>query len=550
MNINGTLWMRVTVWSGDEMALSRMVTMVEAAQASRAPIQDFADRISGMFVPVVLCIAIVTYVMWVILLTSGVLNDVKVTWPYKEDGLNDWTLPLLFAISVLVISCPCAMGLATPAAVMVGSGVGAKHGILVRGGEALEGAAHVTAVVFDKTGTLTRGEPTVEDILLLSDRCASMFREDMHCGVFSSNDDSDIKVEEKDGKGTNMDSTGWITGTSSASILNDGDEMFFHATDLCCNDAQRMAMENVMFLAACAEYGSEHPLAKGIMAKAGQLGIGEGLSRPLIAAEDFVSETGMGIKCTVSGHLIHVGNRRYLELNNIEVSLGVFDAMGYLEQRGRTSLVLSVDGYTEAVIGLIDKAKDDASLCVGVLQNIMGIKVYMLTGDNYNTASVVARDIGIPGSNVIADMLPEGKVECISRLQEEYGERVAMIGDGVNDSPALAKADVGMAIGTGTDVAVETANVVLMNSRLTDVIVALDLSRTVYSRIRLNFIWALGYNVLAIPVAAGVLYPVVQKALPPFMAAVAMILSSMSVLFNSLLLNRYTPPLLCNINNP
>jgi len=265
------------------------------------------------------------------------------------------------------------------------------------------------------------------------------------------------------------------------------------------------------------------------------------LRQPLVLADDFISETGKGIKCNVNGHTIHIGNRRWLTANDIEISPGTFDAMEYLEERGQTSIVLSVDGRSEAVIGLIDKAKDEATLAVNVLQKSMGIKVYMLTGDNLRTARVVADEVGIPVDHVIADVLPEGKVECIKKLQDE-GHRVAMIGDGINDSPALAQADVGMAIGAGTDVAIETAEVVLVNSKLTDVITAIDLARTIYFRIRLNFVWALGYNALAIPVASGMLYPLTNKALPPFVAAIAMIFSSISVLLSSLLLNRYKPP--------
>ena len=270
------------------------------------------------------------------------------------------------------------------------------------------------------------------------------------------------------------------------------------------------------------------------------MGIGDGLERPLVPVKDFSSEIGKGIKCTVLGHRVCIGNQKCMESNEIEISPGTLDAMNYLEERGQTSIIVSVDGQTEAVIGLIDQSKDEASLAVTVLQKAMGIDVYMLTGDNFRTAQVVAKDVGIPSSNVIANVLPEGKVECIQKLQKKH--RVAMVGDGVNDSPALATSDIGIAIGAGTDVAIETAGIVLVNSKLTDVIIALHLARTIYRRIQLNFVWALGYNTLAIPIAAGILYPVVHSALPPFLAAVAMILSSLSVLISSLLLNRYQPP--------
>jgi len=413
--------------------------------------------------------------------------------------LNELTLPLLFSISVLVIACPCALGLATPTAVMVGSGVGARLGILIKGGEALEVASKVNAVVFDKTGTLTIGSPKVEDILLLSDRAAFLFSDE-------------IKHE---------------------SLPDDLDEKVSYVNSKC--------IENIVFLAACAEYGSEHPLAKGVLAQATELGIGEGQERPLVPVENFKSTSGSGIQCKIEDHLVHIGNRRSLEQNKIDITAGTYEAMEYLEDRGRTAIVVSVDGKSEAVIGLMDKARDEASLIVNVLQQDMKIKCYMLTGDNRRTAEKVASDIGISSQNIIADVLPEGKVNCIEKLQAE-GHTVAMIGDGVNDSPALAKSDVGIAIGAGTDVAIETSKIVLVNSKLTDVLVSINLSRVIFQRIKLNFVWALGYNSLAIPIAAGSLYPVFQMALPPFMAAVAMILSSLSVICSSLLLNRYTPP--------
>lgn len=267
------------------------------------------------------------------------------------------------------------------------------------------------------------------------------------------------------------------------------------------------------------------------------------MSRPLEPVEDFTNEPGKGIHCTIGGHRVHIGNRKSLETNKIEQRPGTTDAMEYLENRGQTAVVVSIDDKSEAVIGLIDKAKDEAALAVNVLQKLMGIKVYMLTGDNFRTAKSVAAEIGIYPSHVVADVLPEGKVECIKRLQQENKGAIAMVGDGVNDSPSLAQADIGIAVGAGTNVAIETAGIVLVNSKLTDVAVAVQLSQTIYKRIKLNFVWALGYNSAAIPIAAGALYPVVGQALPPFIAGIAMVLSSMTVLFSSLLLNQYKPPI-------
>ncbi len=258
----------------------------------------------------------------------------------------------------------------------------------------------------------------------------------------------------------------------------------------------------------------------------------------LLSSEDFVVDIGSGIKCKINGHEVVIGNRRSLESHSIEITNGTYEAMEYLEDQGQTAVVCSIGGQSEAIFGLRDNARDESKLVVQRLLADMGIKAFMLTGDNHRTAQVVAADIGIPPEHVIADVLPEGKVDCIKKLQER-GEIVAMVGDGVNDSPAMAQAEVGIAIGAGTDVAIETAGIVLVNSNLTDVLAAIDLSRTVFNRIKLNFVWALGYNTLTIPVAAGALYPFMHVILPPYMAAVAMIMSSLSVLTSSLLLNLY-----------
>lgn len=276
----------------------------------------------------------------------------------------------------------------------------------------------------------------------------------------------------------------------------------------------------------------------GVLAKAAEMDIGEGLTDSLLPTEDFVVEIGSGIKCIINGHSVSIGNRRSLESNSTLISDGTFEAMEFCETKGQTAICVSIDGRSEAVVGLIDKAREESSLVIKTFLQNMGIKTFMLTGDNERTARVVASEIGIPPTHVISDVLPEGKVDCIKRLQD-LGERVAMIGDGVNDSPAMAQADVGIAIGAGTDVAIETSGIVLINSKLTDALVAIDLSKKVFDRIRLNFIWALGYNTMAIPIAAGALYPVFHTALPPFMAAVSMIMSSLSVLVSSLLLNLY-----------
>lgn len=408
-------------------------------------------------------------------------------------------MPTHMAIAQLSYPAPCS---ATPTAVMVGTGLGARLGILIRGGEPLELAKEITSVVFDKTGTLTRGEMVVEDILLLSDRL----------------------TEE-------------ATGSSAKETSRcDTDEPTSHVLE-----ARRQAIETILYYSASSEQSSEHPIAKAILKKAADIGVGQGLKRTLGKVEQFEAEVGKGVKCTIDNVDIHIGNRRCITANNVQMSPGTEDAMSYLEEMGQTAVAVSINGHTEAVLGIMDRAKDEAAMTVNILQHVFEIKVHMLTGDNIQTARTIARDIGIPATNVIADVLPAEKIEYIKRLKAE-GEHVAMVGDGINDSPALAEADVGIAIGTGTQIAHEAAGIVLVNSKLTDLLVAIDLAKTIYNRIKLNFIWALGYNTLAIPIAAGLFYPLTHKALPPYVAAFAMALSSVSVLTSSLSLNRYQPP--------
>ncbi|GBG30290.1 Copper-transporting ATPase RAN1 [Hondaea fermentalgiana] len=522
--VDGHLRVLVTA-TGDGSTLGQIISLVESAQTSKAPIQVVADRIAGRFVPFVLFCAAFTFSVWMLLLHSGWIDEAKASWPYHEDGLSDSTFALLFGISVLVIACPCALGLATPTAVMVGSGVGAEHGILIKGGEALEVASKVKTVVFDKTGTLTQGAPVVDEVILLSNQLFTSsnaekktFGDALASAVFGET------------RGTGPDAVQQLDWDSAA--------------------VREVVMRNVLFFAACAEHGSEHPLARGVLAKAKSMGIGgdEPDNVALVDVKDFLSEAGRGVQCIVGRHKVNLGNRRSLESNGIEVRDGTHAAMEHLEARGMTAVCVSVDGRTEAVLGLLDRARDEAAQTVATLRKVYGIEVFMLTGDNARTARVVAADIGIDADHVVADVLPADKVSCIERLQHRAREsgdgagKVAMVGDGVNDSPALAQADVGIAIGAGTDVAIEAAGLVLVNSKLTDVLVAIDLARVIYARIRWNFVWALGYNALAIPLAAGVFYPVLHVALPPFVAAAAMALSSISVLASSLLLKRYRAP--------
>ena len=427
INLNGSVEIEVTT-IGEDTTLAQIIRLVESAQSSKAPIQDFADRLASRFVPFVLIFATLTFVIWAALLNSGAIDDVKNTWPYKEQGFSDWTLPLLFSISVLVIACPCALGLATPTAVMVGTGVAARLGVLIKGGEPLEAAKKITAVCFDKTGTLTVGNPTVEDILLLSTRCSDVLGGDENTIEHEKGDET-TKCNGKSLCTGQLIESGKKKRVSFLNSLRRKVESGNLKDEARALYVSQSTLENILFFAASAERGSEHPLAKAVISKAAELGIGEGLSRPLVPVENFKATTGTGVQCDVEGHTVHIGNRRCLAANDIEITEGTYDAMAHLESRGQTAVVVSVDGRTEAIIGMIDQAKDDAALTVNVLQRALHIKTFMITGDNKRTASVIARDIGIPPDHIIADVMPDGKVDCVKRLQEE-GERVAMIGDG------------------------------------------------------------------------------------------------------------------------
>ena len=446
INLNGSIEIEVTT-IGDDTTLAQIIRLVESAQSSKAPIQDFADRLASRFVPFVLIFALTTFVVWAALLNSGAIDHVKDTWPYKQQGFTDWTLPLLFSISVLVIACPCALGLATPTAVMVGTGVAARLGVLIKGGEPLETAKKITAVCFDKTGTLTEGNPTVEDILLLSTRCAELLegenvkdeeeKWDENSNQTIATDERIEDVETRPPKGGQLGKslcTGQVTGSEKKRRVSILDllrwrEPLNPKDEASAIRISQRTLDNILFFAASAERGSEHPLAKAIIAKAAERGIGEGLDRCLVPVKNFEATTGTGVQCEIEGHTIYIGNRRCLSVNDIEVTEGTYDAMAHLESKGQTAVVVSVDDRTEAVIGMIDEAKDDAALTLNVLQRALRIKTYMITGDNKRTASVIARDIGIPPDQIIADVLPSGKVDCVKRLQEE-GECVAMIGDG------------------------------------------------------------------------------------------------------------------------
>ena len=447
INRNGVLKVRAEK-VGMDTALSQIIRLVEDAQASKAPIQRYADRVSAWFVPAVIVIAMAAFAVWYLYLFDAL-----------DVGGDRFIFSLIIFISVLVISCPCALGLATPTAIMVGSGKGAENGILVKSGGALETAGKITTVVFDKTGTLTRGEPEVTDIVTY--------------------------------------------GTSESELL---------------------------LLAASAEKGSEHPLGEAIVRRASA----DGMTVP--DPERFESVTGMGIRATVLSKGVMIGNRALMGSGKVDIGEAE-STLERLEGEGRTAMIVSADGRVAGVIGVADVLKETSVRAVKELQG-MGIDIIMLTGDNRRTAAVIAAQAGI--ENYIAEVLPENKVREVARLQGE-GRIVAMVGDGINDAPALAQADVGIAIGSGTDVAMETGDIVLIRSDLIDVVAAIQLSRRTMTKIRQNLFWALGYNTAGIPIAAGILYPFFGILLNPIVAAGAMALSSVSVVSNAALLKRYTP---------
>ena len=439
---SGYLELRATRVGGDT-TLSQIIRLMEEAASSKAPLSRLADRISGIFVPAVMAISLTAALLWAFV------------------GGMDVRFCLSIAIAVLVISCPCALGLATPVAIMVGTGQAAQQGILIKSAESLELLHKVQTVVLDKTGTVTMGQPRVTDIL-----CAPGVTE-----------------------------------------------------------------EELLCVAASAEKPSEHPLAHAIVEESQARHI------PLCPVSGFRSVPGGGIQATLSGEAVLAGNAGYLAQNG--VSLAAMEADAHrLAEDGKTPLFFAESGRLLGCVAVADVVKPDSAKAIAALRR-MGRRVVLLTGDNQRTANAIARQIGV--DQVIAQVLPQDKAKCVAQLQQQ-GQRVAMVGDGVNDAPALAQADVGLAIGAGTDIAIESADVVLMKSSLLDIPAAMDLSRAVLRNIKQNLFWAFFYNSIGIPVAAGVLYPALHLTLNPMLAAAAMSLSSVCVVSNALRLRGWKPP--------
>jgi P-type Cu+ transporter len=447
VNTSGSFTFRITR-VGKDTALGQIVRMVEEAQGSKAPIQRLADRVAGVFVPVVMAIAIAAFVVW---FDFG-----------PQPALLFSTIAL---VTVLIIACPCALGLATPTAVLVATGRAAEQGILVRGGEALERLSRVRTVLFDKTGTITEGRPAITHI---------------------------VTARRPDGTA--------------------------------------VAVAEVLRWAASVEQRSEHPVAQAIVRAAQERML------LLLPVEKFALMEGRGVRGTVDRRLIEVISARHAKERSLELGTLEQDAER-LAQQGKTTLVVVVNNTVHAIMGVSDPVKPTAREAIERLHQL-GLDVRMVSGDARRTAEAVAREVGI--ADVTAEVLPSQKVELVKKLQAQ-GQSVAMVGDGINDAPALAQADVGVALGTGTEVAIEASDVTLIRGDPRGVVAAIEVSRRALITIRQNLFWAFIYNLLGIPIAAGVLYPFTGTLLSPVLASAAMAWSSLSVVLNSLRLRRYTP---------
>jgi Cu+-exporting ATPase len=443
MNKTGTFKFQATK-VGKDTALAQIINLVEDALTSKAPVQRLADTVAGYFVPIIIITATFSAFTWYFLFGATYIFSLTVF------------------IAVLIVACPCALGLATPTAIMVGVGKGAENGILIKSGEALEIVHKLQAVVFDKTGTLTKGEPEVTDVVAI--------------GVFSE--------------------------------------------------------KQLLEFAAIAEKNSEHPLGQAIVEKAKEQDL------KVVDPDDFNAIPGHGVEVKYTGKTVLLGNRKLMELNNVDIS-ALEPKMSGFEAQGKTAMLMAVDRKVAGLIAVADVVKENSAEAVASLKK-MGLEVVMLTGDNKLTANAIATQVGV--DRVLAEVLPSEKANEIKRLQSE-GKVVAMVGDGINDAPALAQANVGIAVGTGTDVAVETGDIVLIKNDLRDVVVAIQLSWATMRKIRQNLFWAFFYNIILIPLAAGLFYPILHVIFDPVYAAAAMASSSVTVVTNASLLRRFKPKL-------
>ena len=446
INKNGLLKVKATK-IGQDTVLSQIITLVEEAKTGKAKLERMVDQVAKYFVPAIVLIALGVFLGWYFIGNAGL------------------TYSILAFVSVMIIACPCALGIATPAALMMGAGKGAENGILYKGGEHIEIANKVNTIVFDKTGTLTVGKPSVTDIVSLTD----------------------------------------------------------------------IGEQELLRLAAIAESGSEHPLAQAVIRKAKENGT------PITNPDSFEAVSGYGLKATYSNHTIMIGNRKMMEDIQIAVTESMDTKLSVFEKEGKTAILVSIDNTLSGIIAISDTIKENAKGAIKALKS-KGIEVIMLTGDNKRTANAVASQLNI--DRVIAEVLPHQKEEIITKLKTQEGKVVAMVGDGINDAPALARADLGIAIGSGTDVAKETGGIILIKDDIRDVVTALDLGKRTVSKIKQNLFWAFAYNTGLIPIAAGALVPVLGLGVfgwLPILAGLAMAMSSVTVVTNSLLLGKYKP---------
>ena len=442
INQDGVLYIKAQK-IGKETVLSNIIRLVEKAQSSRPPVQKFANTIVSYFIPVILSIAIIVFLIWYFVLGESLLFS------------------LTCLISILVVACPCALGLATPTAVTVGVGRAAEYGILIKNGDTLENAGQIDVAAFDKTGTITEGRPEVDDII-----------------AYGISEDELIK------------------------------------------------------LAASVEQNSSHPIAKAIVNKSKEIGM------DLDSTTDFENVTGKGLKAKIGESEVLAGNLALMEAENVDVSSVLIDKYNTLESLSKTIIFLAKDKSVKGILSLSDKIKTNSKRTIDELHK-MDVETYMLTGDNESTALTVAREVGI--DNVKAGVLPENKLDIVKQAQANHTKKVLFVGDGINDAPALTQADIGVAMGNGTDIAMESGDIVVMEGDLENVVAAIQFSKKVMRRIKENIFWAFAYNTILIPIAAGVLYPTFGITFEPALAGLAMALSSVTVISLSLMLKRYVP---------
>jgi len=474
LNQTGGITLRA-LRTGKDTTLAQMIALVEAAQARKAPIQYLADTIAGYFTYGVMAIAALTFLFWYFIGIPWFGVELFEPLPIAMGGmmhahrLTDSSHPLLLslklAIAVLVIACPCALGLATPTAILVGSGIGAERGLLIRGGDVLEKVHRLQTIIFDKTGTLTTGCPVVTDCIPLVD-------------------------------------------SITAPVL--------------------------LQMAATVESGTQHPLATAIQQEARNQNL------LLLPAQDFQTVAGQGVSARVGEHSVLVGTADWLSQQEIVLSDAAPAQAITLAAEGKTVVYMAIDAEVAGIIAVRDILRADAKIAVEQLQR-MGLQVMMMTGDHALVAQTIGHALGLPSEQVMAEVRPAQKAAAIAHLQAQ-GHQVAMVGDGINDAPALAQADVGISLHSGTDIAIETAEILLMHDRLTDVVESIQLSRVTFNKIRQNLFWAFAYNILGIPIAAGLLLPTLGIILNPAAAGAFMAVSSVSVVTNSLLLYWTFPP--------